>query len=173
MFEMKVQDGQPYLRNGNYVWCKPVIDEKGAFYPSQQTACKKRDLSPAAVSHAATYGAEVSGGKKFHFAKVSEVQEHLGDKVQMIDGGTSKRKKKPAKKSARSAKSAESKKSKTTTIEVNGSLKPLKRNGGLIFEGHEFTGGPAVLVLPGTSFRMELPAKDAFPQALRDACRWS
>jgi hypothetical protein len=178
MFEMKVQDGQPYLRNGSYVWSKPVVDEKGTFYPSQQTACKKLDLSQAAVSHSVVNGAEVSGGKKFRFARLSEVQEHLGDKVQMVDGG--KRKKKPAKKSARSAKSAKSAKnaksakSKKTTIEVRGRLKPLKRDGKLIFEGHEFTGGPAVVMLPGyPEWSMTLASKDEFPPAIRDHCKWS
>jgi 5'-3' exonuclease len=74
---------------------------------------------------------------------------------------------------AKGKKKAHKTKKRTRTIEVSGKLEHLKRNTGVVFEGHEFTGGPAVLCLPGTSFRMERPTKDDFPAELRDAARWT
>ena len=174
MYTMKVEDGQPYLRNGKPNWLKPIIDERGNFFPSSRAAMKKYDLGQASVSRSVVNGDEVSG-HKFRLAKVAEVKEHLGDKVQLLspDEVLFNKAQKAGKKTSKKAGKKKTKVKTDRTIHIDGALKPLDPANSTPFEGHVFAGGPAVLTIPGSSFSWAMPHKDMFPEAVRNACRWS
>lgn len=181
MYELKIENDQPFLRNGSIAWSKPLVDEEGNFFASSRAVQDKFKIPSSTISQGIADGHKV-GGRTYHFATVSEVKRHLGDKVKPYEQSTDAKKAaerraaergktKKTKKTKKTAGKKEKKGKKDPTIYLNGAVEALDTK--VVFEGHVFTSGPVVLILPGTTFRMERPTKDDFPPELRDACRWS
>lgn len=162
MYEMMIKYKQPHVRNGTPFWTRPVVDETGELFLRQHEAADAHKIAHSQVSESVRNNLEVSG-HKFRYATIAEVQARLGDKVTQVSAKTPG--KKPQKKKYKKAQK------QGKTIHVKGALETLDTK--VLFEGHVFTGGPAVLILPGSSFRMERQTVEDFPKELRDACRWT
>lgn len=181
MYLMKIEKEGPYLKTGveGARWGRPIMDNNDNFYPSARVAAEKFQCWPSQILNSVEKGFTILDGRQFRRATPQEIRTKLGEAVKAYtdsaepkQASKKKKAKTPAKAKKTAKKTAKAAK-KSTGIEMKGKPKHLDRKKADLFEGHEFTGGPAVLILPGTTFRMERPTRDDFPPELRDVCRWS
>ena len=178
--QLTTVDDHILVRTKNRVWSRAVIADDGCMYPSQNAACAALNVSSATVRAAL---AGKSERINLRYASNTEVIDQWGSSGTWLsrnsDGSLTLPKrvqKKPVKRALKkdTPKRATKKAKKTEAaagIPLTGAPEHLATS--FLFEGHQFAGGPAIVIVPGTAFRMERASKDDFPVEIRATCRWS
>lgn len=180
--QLTTVDDKVLVRTKNRVWSRAVVASDGCLYPSQNAAGTALNVSSATVRAAL---AGKSQRVNLRYASNTEVIDQWGSSGTWLsrnsDGSLKtlpkRAQKKPVKRALkkdapkRATKKAKKTEAAAAGIPLTGAPEHLATS--FLFEGHQFAGGPAIVIVPGTAFRMERASKDDFPLEIRASCHWT